>query len=100
MRKSDEQKLEEIKIKQSQLKEKEQAIVQRKREAERKADTRRKIIIGGIWLKYFPEHKILDPKDENNFAEVVKIIASLSNRQAYSQQENRPDIWNILDGSK
>jgi hypothetical protein len=83
MAKSDEEKLAEIREKQRQLKAREQAILQRSKEAERKADTRRKIILGGIWLKYFPDCKNLDPADENNFAGVADAVATLANDQQF-----------------
>jgi hypothetical protein len=64
--------------KMAQLKAQKQAIMNREKEAERKADTRRKIIIGGIFLKYFPECKELDPSNERNFAGVARAVASLA----------------------
>ncbi|MDR1409931.1 MAG: hypothetical protein LBJ12_06680 [Oscillospiraceae bacterium] len=79
MAKTDAEKLAEIRQKQSQLKAKEQAIMQRQKQAERKADTRRKIILGGIWLKFFPDCKNFDPSDEENFAGVANAIAVLAN---------------------
>jgi hypothetical protein len=83
MAKSDEEKLAEIRKKQAQLKAREQTIVARKKEHERKADTRRKIILGGIWLKYFPDCKQLDPADEANFAGVANAVATLANDQQF-----------------
>ena len=85
MVKSDAERLEEIRQKQAQLKVREQAIVARQKEADRKADTRRKIIIGGIWLKYFPECKTINPKDEANFNGVVNAIAALANDEQFLQ---------------
>jgi len=83
--KTDAERLEEIRQKQAQLKAREQAIVSRQKEADRKADTRRKIIIGGIWLKYFPECKQLDPRSEDNFNGVVSAIAALANNPEFLQ---------------
>ena len=85
MAKTDAERLEEIRQKQAQLKAREQAIVSRQKEADRKADTRRKIIIGGIWLKYFPECKQLDPRSEDNFNGVVSAIAALANNPEFLQ---------------
>jgi hypothetical protein len=56
-----------------------------KNEADRKADTRRKIIIGGIWLKYFPECKDLNPADEKNFGGVARAIAALAGDEQFLQ---------------
>lgn len=85
MAKSDAERLEEIRQKQAQLKAREQAILARQKESDRKADTRRKIIIGGVWLKYFPECKQLDPRSEENFSGVVNAIASLANDKQFLQ---------------
>lgn len=79
MAKTDEERLAEIRQKQQQLKAREQAILARKKENDRKNDTRRKIILGGIWLKYFPECRELNPADEKNFAGVATAIATLAN---------------------
>ncbi|MCL2105460.1 MAG: hypothetical protein FWH26_00065 [Oscillospiraceae bacterium] len=46
--------------------------------AQRSRDTRRKIILGGILLKYFPELKELDPAVESDFKAVVGIFAALA----------------------
>ena len=67
----------------SQWKAQKQAIMNRQREEERKKDTRRKIIIGGIFLKYFPDCKELDPKDDKNFAGVANAIAALANDKEF-----------------
>jgi hypothetical protein len=69
--------------KQQQLKAREQALMARQgkadSQAKRKADTRRKIVLGGIWLKYFPELRELDPSDEANFAGVAGALVALAN---------------------
>ena len=83
MAKSDAERLEEIRQKQAQLKTREQAILSRQKENDRKADTRRKIIIGGIWLKYFPECKNINPADEQNFNGIVRAIATLANDEQF-----------------
>ena len=85
MAKSDAERLAEIRQKQAQLKAREQAIVARQKESDRRADTRRKIIIGGIWLKYFPECRQLDPRSEENFNGVVDAIATLANNPEFLQ---------------
>ena len=85
MAKSDEERLAEIRQKQQQLRAREQAIMVRKKEADRKADTRRKIILGGIWLKYFPECKNIDPRSEENFNGVVQAMATLANDKQFLQ---------------
>jgi len=81
--KSDAERLDEIRQKQAQLKAREKDIISRQREADRKADTRRKIIIGGIWTKYFPECKQIDPRSEDNFNGVVSAIATLTNDEQF-----------------
>jgi len=87
MAKTDAERLAEIREKQAQLKARELAIVSRQRGAERKADTRRKIILGGIWLKYFPECKNINPADEKNFAGVVNAVAALAHDEQFL------DLW-------
>ena len=77
------ERVENIDKKISQLKAQKQAIINREKQAERKADTRRKIIIGGIFLKYFPDCKTIDPKDEKNFAGVVSAVAALANDKEF-----------------
>jgi len=83
MSKSDTEKLADIRKKQKQLRAREQAIISRQKEADRKKDTRRKIIIGGIWLKYFPELRDIDPSDEKNFNGMVRALAELANDQNF-----------------
>ena len=83
MAKSDEERLAEIQQKRAQLKAQEQAILYRKKENDRKADTRRKIIIGGIWLKYFPECKDIDPRSGDNFSGIVRAVATLANDEQF-----------------
>ena len=83
MAKSDEERLAEIQAKRAQLKAQEQAILFRKKENDRKADTRRKIIIGGIWLKYFPECKNIDPRSEDNFNGIVRAIATIAKDEQF-----------------
>jgi len=85
MAKSDEERLAEIQAKRAQLKAQEQAILYRKKENDRKADTRRKIIIGGIWLKYFPECKNIDPRSEDNFNGIVRAIATIAKDEQFLQ---------------
>jgi len=85
MAKSDKERLDDIRQKQAQLKAREQAILSRQKENDRKADTRRKIIIGGIWLKYFPECKNINPADEQNFSGIVWAIATLANDEQFLQ---------------
>ena len=67
----------------SQLNAQKQAIMNRKKDEERKKDTRRKIKIGGIFLKYFPDCRELDPKDDKNFAGVANAIAALANDKEF-----------------
>jgi hypothetical protein len=83
MAKSDEERLEELRRRQAQLKAKEMKILSLQKERERKADVRRKIIIGGIWLKYFPECKNINPGKEENFNGVVRAIATLANDEQF-----------------
>ena len=81
------ERIQNIDKKMSQLKAQKQALVNREKEVARKADTRRKIIIGGIFLKYFPECRELDPKDEKNFVSVVSAFAALANDKQFL------DLW-------
>ena len=83
MAKSDEERLEDLRRRQAQLKAKEMKIMALQKERERKADVRRKIIIGGIWLKYFPECKNIDPRSEDNFSGIVRAIATLANDEQF-----------------
>jgi len=85
MAKTDEERLADIREKQAQLKAREQAIITRQKENERKADTRRKIIIGGIWLKYFPDCKTINPSNEENFNGIVRAIATLAHDPQFLQ---------------
>ena len=55
-----------------------QAQAQRQKSTQRTKDTRRKIILGGIWLKYFPELKELDPANEADFKAVAGVMAVLA----------------------
>ncbi|MDR1465818.1 MAG: conjugal transfer protein TraD [Oscillospiraceae bacterium] len=54
---------------------------------ERAKDTRRKIILGGLLVKYFPELKKLDPARESEFKGVAGWLAGqrkMGNRQKIS----------------
>ena len=79
MAKSEEERLTDLRQKQAQLKAREMKIIATQKERERKADVRRKIILGGIWLKYFPECRNINPGKEENFNGVVSAIATLAN---------------------
>jgi len=67
-----------------QLKRKKRAQLMRESKKARTEDTRRKIVIGGIVLKYFPQLSQLQPQrnnEENNaefqlFANVLSVLAS------------------------
>jgi GTP1/Obg family GTP-binding protein len=67
-----------------QLKRQKRAKQMRAQKEARKEDTRRKIVIGGLVLKYFPQLSQLQPKrnnEENNaefqlFANVLSVLAS------------------------
>jgi len=85
MPKSDDERLQELRAKQAQLKAKEMKIIAMQKDRERKADVRRKIIIGGIWLKYFPECRDINPQREENFNGVVSAIAALANDPQFLQ---------------
>ena len=69
--------------KQQQLKAREQALMARQGKtesaAQRKPDTRCKIILGGIMQKYLPGCKGIDPSNEKNFSGVVNALAELAN---------------------
>lgn len=69
--------------KQQQQKAREQALMARQgtadSAAQRKADTRRKIINGGIMEKYLPGLRELDPSDKKNFNGVANTLAVLAN---------------------
>ena len=85
MAKTEEERLQELRAKQAQLKAKEMKILALQKDRDRKADVRRKIILGGIWLKYFPECKQIDPRSEDNFNGVVSAIATLANNPQFLQ---------------
>ena len=50
----------------------------RQKAANRSKDTRRKIVLGGIMLKFFPELKELDPAEESDFKAVAGVFAALA----------------------
>ena len=62
-----------------QKKNREQNAAVRQKAANRSKDTRRKIILGGILLKFFPELLELDPAIESDFRAVAGIFAALAN---------------------
>jgi len=55
----------------------------REKTGERVKDTRQKIILGGILLKFFPELKELDPTQESDFRAVAGIFASLASEPEF-----------------
>jgi hypothetical protein len=78
MRRTANEQLREIREKKSQLDAREKAIIAREKEKSRKEDTRRKIIIGGIALKYVVDWQRLDPKDQRNFAPVESFMRTIA----------------------
>jgi hypothetical protein len=77
---SDSERLKKIREKKEQLARQEREILAREKEKARKLDTRRKIVVGGIFLKYFPEFQSLEPKrtNEENEAEYAPLANFLS----------------------
>ena len=57
----------------------------RQKASQRSKDTRRKIILGGIWLKYFPELKELNPAQESDFKPVAGVLAALASDPGFLQ---------------
>ena len=65
-----------------QLKRQKRAHEKREQAKTRKEDTRRKIVIGGIVLKYFPEFEALQPQHNNadnniEFAQLANFLSAL-----------------------
>jgi hypothetical protein len=71
--------------KEQQRQNREQEVAARQKAANRSKDTRRKIILGGIVLKFFPELKELDPARESDFQAVAGIFATLASDPAFLQ---------------
>ena len=73
----------ELYTKKQQLKNRELALIARQDKADsaaqRRADTRRKIILGGILQKYDTKLRELDPANEKDFAGVAGACAELAN---------------------
>lgn len=69
---------------------------QQAKKAAEAADLRRQIIVGSIFLEYFPDFKDLQPRssseeDEREFAPLRKFLASLvSMQETQSPQKLRP----------
>ena len=61
-----------------QSKNREKDAAARQKAAQRSKDTRRKIILGGILQKFFPELKELDPAVDSDFKPVAGILAALA----------------------
>ena len=66
-----------------QRKNREQDAIARQKEARRKTDTSRKVQIGGLWLKYFPECKEINPRNKSEFAGIARAFATLANDQQF-----------------
>ena len=64
--------------KEQQRKNKEQDKQQRERSPREKRNTRRKIKLGGLMVKYFPELKELDPAIDSDFKAVAGALAALA----------------------
>ena len=79
MRKTNEEKLANVRQQKQQLTQLEKDLIKQVKAEERKADTRRKIIIGGIALKYFEKWKTLDPGVESDFKEVERVMRNVAN---------------------
>ena len=56
---------------------------QRERSPQEKTNTRRKIKLGGLLLKYFPELKELNPAIESDFKGIAGILAALASDPAF-----------------
>ena len=63
---------------QQQKKNRENDAAKRAKAAQRSKDTRRKIVLGGILLKFFPELKELDLAEESDFKAVAGVFAALA----------------------
>jgi len=79
---TDSERLHKIKERKAQLEKQEKAIINREKEKARKIETRRKIIVGGMFLKYFPEFETLTPQKNNTdndvaFAPLAKFLTWL-----------------------
>jgi len=75
--------LQKIRERKAQLEKQEKTILDREKEKARKLDTRRKIIVGGIFLKYFPEFQTLEPlktekENEAIFAPLANFLSALA----------------------
>jgi len=64
--------------KEQQRKNKEQDKQQRERSPQEKINTWRKIKLGGLMVKYFPELKELNPAVESDFKSVAGALAALA----------------------
>ena len=69
--------------KEDQRKNRKQDKQQRERSPQEKINTRRKIKLGGLMIKYFPELKELDPATESDFKNVAGILAALASDPAF-----------------
>ena len=74
------ERIEKETLKLEQLKRQKRAMEQRGKKQERKVETRQKIIIGGIVVKYFPQLLTLQPKrtNEENDIEYTPLANFLS----------------------
>ena len=68
---------------QQQRENREQDAITRQKAARRKADTSRKVQIGGLWLKYFPECKEINPRNKSEFAGIARAFATLANDEQF-----------------
>ena len=50
----------------------------RQKAAQQSKDTRRKIVLGGIMVKFFPELNELDPAQDSDFKAVAGVFAALA----------------------
>lgn len=81
MGKTDSERLAELQAKMAQLQAKAEAIEARQKERERKLDTRRKVILGGVLLER-AEH---DPRMAQFVAKLVSELTRTQDRKAFEE---------------
>lgn len=91
---NDSDRLQKIRERKAQLEKQEKMILDREKGKARKLDTRRKIIVGGIFLKYFPEFQTLEPlrtERENDvvFAPLARFLSSVTREKLLVEQSRQ-----------
>jgi len=88
---TDSDRLKKIQERKAQLEKQEKAIINREKEKARKIETRRKIIVGGMFLKYFPDFATLTPQKNNSENDVA--FASLAKFLTWLARDKKNDAW-------